>query len=65
MKTFISILLLAIFPAVLSAAGQPPKLEKCGKWKGHQLYRGEQGGCFYLKTKAKKKVYVDKKYCNC
>ncbi|MES2616467.1 MAG: hypothetical protein V4613_01230 [Bacteroidota bacterium] len=37
----------------------------CGKFQGHNIYKGEKGGCFYLKTKKKIKVYIDKKHCKC
>jgi len=42
---------------------------KCGKYKKHQLYLGDKGGCYYrVKGKDGKmdKVYVDKANCrNC
>jgi hypothetical protein len=43
------------------------KDKKCNEWEGHQLYKGEKGGCYYVKIKNKKrtKVYVDKEKCNC
>jgi hypothetical protein len=37
----------------------------CGKYKNRNLYEGQQGGCYYLKGKEHKKIYVNKKYCKC
>jgi hypothetical protein len=41
------------------------KPKPCGTYNGRNLYKGEKGGCYYLKTKKKIKTYVDKKHCNC
>lgn len=46
--------------AVLLAKPKP-----CGTWKGKNLYKGEKGGCYYLKSKKKVKVYVEKNLCKC
>lgn len=63
MKAKMLLPMLALGIAMTALAGDKPK--KCGTYKGHQLYQGEKGGCYYLKTKKKVKVYVDKKFCNC
>ncbi len=64
MKTLITFLLLTIV-SMTSNAEILSKPKPCGKYKGHNLYKGEKGGCYYLKTKKKIKTYVDKKHCNC
>ena len=61
MKTlslYLSLILLFVFTA--SAKPKP-----CGTWQGHNIYKGDKGGCYYLKTKKKVKVYIDKKHCKC
>lgn len=63
MKKIILYGILGVYSSLLMANGPKPK--HCGKYKEHNLYKGEKGGCYYLKTKKKEKVYVDKKYCNC
>lgn len=64
MKTFLSTLLMAIvILATTSELSAKPK--PCGTYNGRNLYKGEKGGCYYLKTKKKIKTYVDKKHCNC
>ncbi|MFL5729772.1 MAG: hypothetical protein ACJ75J_09835 [Cytophagaceae bacterium] len=35
----------------------------CGEYKGHKLYRGDKGGCYYKHHD--RKEYVDHSYCNC
>lgn len=37
----------------------------CGTHEGKNLYKGKNGGCYYLKTKKKVKVYVDNTLCKC
>lgn len=37
----------------------------CGKYNGRNIYKGEKGGCYYLKGKKKEKVYIDKAHCKC
>lgn len=32
-------------------------------YKGHTLYRGSQGGCYYYSGNTKE--YVDRSYCSC
>lgn len=62
MKTFVLFLSTLFFLiGNVNAAGPKP----CGKYQGHNLYKGEKGGCYYLRTKKKVKVYIDKKHCNC
>lgn len=56
---------MAIAGIMTIAATSASKPKPCGKYNGHQLYKGDKGGCYYLKTKKKVKVYVDKKNCNC
>lgn len=33
-------------------------------YKGHKLYRGKRGGCYYLNSHGNKQ-YVDRSYCDC
>lgn len=37
---------------------------KCGMYNGKQLYRGPQGGCYYINSNGNK-TYVDRGYCKC
>ena len=37
---------------------------KCGLYNGKQLYRGPQGGCYYINSNGNK-TYVDRSYCTC
>jgi hypothetical protein len=36
----------------------------CGTYKGHTLYTGPQGGCYYYNSNGNKS-YVDRSNCNC
>lgn len=54
-----------LFLSAGMAFASGPKPKPCGKYQGHNIYKGEKGGCYYLKTKKKVKVYIDKKHCNC
>lgn len=36
----------------------------CGTYNGHTLYKGSQGGCYYLKSNGEKE-YVDRSRCRC
>ncbi len=62
MQKFISMMAVGL---IIVATNLNAKPKPCGKHEGHNLYKGEKGGCYYLKTKKKVKVYIDKKYCNC
>jgi hypothetical protein len=35
---------------------------RCGTYNGHQLYRGPQGGCYYINSNGNKS-YVDRSKC--
>jgi len=62
MKKIIATSLLIIFTIATTLADKP---KPCGTYEGHNIYKGEKGGCYYLKTKKKVKVYIDKKHCKC
>jgi len=36
----------------------------CGFHNGNQLYKGPQGGCYYINSNGNK-TYVDRSKCNC
>lgn len=59
MKTAVKITLLLLLSG-FTFLGDPP----CGEYKGHRLYKGPKGGCYY-KHKDGSKVYVDKSFCKC
>jgi hypothetical protein len=63
----ISISILVFCGLLVSFTNDKGKDVKCNTWEKHQLYKGEKGGCYYIKIKDKKrvKVYVDKDKCNC
>ncbi len=43
---------------------QTPEEWTCGTYKGHQLYTGPKGGCYYKNSNGNK-TYVDRVNCNC
>ncbi len=59
------IILLSLITLLNLGALNAAKPKPCGTYEGHNLYKGDKGGCYYLKSKKKIKVYVDKKHCNC
>ena len=36
----------------------------CGYYNGHKLYKGPQGGCYYINSNDNK-TYVDRSECDC
>lgn len=36
----------------------------CGTYNGRTLYKGPQGGCYYINSNGNK-TYVDRSYCSC
>jgi hypothetical protein len=36
----------------------------CGTYNGHSLYKGPDGGCYYINSNGNK-VYVDRNKCRC
>jgi len=36
----------------------------CGTHNGHQLYKGSDGGCYYINSNGNK-TYVDRNECHC
>lgn len=61
MKNFILIIC-----ALLVLSFTPPDTHKpCGKYNGKNIYKGKDGGCYYLKGKEHRKIYIDKKNCKC
>lgn len=65
MKSLLTILAGIIVLILSGIYGFKSKPQPCGTYKGHNIYKGEKGGCFYMKTKKKIKVYIDKDNCNC
>jgi hypothetical protein len=57
--------LTALCAGVILLASMSFKPIPCGKHNGKNLYKGEKGGCYYLKGKKKEKVYIDRKFCKC
>ncbi|MCC6721964.1 MAG: hypothetical protein IT243_07155 [Bacteroidia bacterium] len=55
-----SILFAIIFSLMAFGVHKP-----CGKYNGRNIYKGKNGGCYYLKGKNHQKIYIDKKYCKC
>jgi hypothetical protein len=56
------LLFLAFF---MIAATLQEKHKPCGTYKGKNIYKGKEGGCYYLKGKQHDKIYIDKKHCKC
>ncbi len=50
---------------LLLSLSLPKEHQPCGQYKGRNIYKGKDGGCYYLKGKAHKKVYIDRKNCKC
>lgn len=38
--------------------------KSCGSYNGNTLYKGEDGGCYYINGNGNK-TYVDRNQCNC
>lgn len=55
-----SIVFLIVFALTALVAHKP-----CGKYNGHNIYKGKNGGCYYLKGKNHQKVYIAKRHCKC
>lgn len=36
----------------------------CGNYSGKELFKGPEGGCYYLNSNGNK-TYVDRSNCNC
>lgn len=65
MKTLIIGLAAMFMMATTADVSSTLKPKPCGKYNGHNIYKGDKGGCYYLRTKKKVKVYIDKKHCKC
>ncbi len=65
-------LLIAAFITLLScgksdsgsstSSGSASGDRRCGAYNGHQLYKGSQGGCYYINSN-NNKTYVDASKC--
>jgi hypothetical protein len=66
MKKFI--ILAALFAVTLSCTKEDntgsTSTPDCGTYNGHQLYKGPQGGCYYINSNGNK-TYVDASECDC
>lgn len=40
------------------------KKSNCGSYNGNKLYKGPNGGCYYINSNGNK-TYVDGSYCDC
>jgi hypothetical protein len=60
MKNILKLLVLFIVFSFTSLDHKP-----CGKYKGRNIYKGKEGGCYYLKGKDHRKIYIEKKHCKC
>jgi hypothetical protein len=56
--TFLFLFALSNFPSTAIPLNGP-----C-EYKGHELFLGPKGGCYYI-NKNGNKTYVDRAYCNC
>lgn len=57
------VILSALFLATLSCS-KSDDAASCGTHNGNQLYKGPQGGCYYINSNGNK-TYVDASECNC
>jgi hypothetical protein len=56
------LLLLAAATAIIFACGKSN--DSCGTYNGHTLYKGPNGGCYYINSSGNK-TYVNNNNCNC
>lgn len=53
-----------LFIIALSISIFACKKSSCGYYNGHQLYKGSNGGCYYINSNGNK-TYVDNVHCDC
>ena len=58
-------LFLILATLLLFSFGMIDPHKPCGKYKGRNIYKGKEGGCYYLKGKGHTKIYIEKKQCKC
>ncbi len=69
MKRLAKILILGVFFFIAVSGcedtwGDPDGDYPCGYHNGKRLYKGPQGGCYYINSNGNK-TYVDRSECNC
>src|SRR4051794_29533909 len=66
MKRYLVIILLILSVACIKTANSSSSGSDspCGSYNGHQLYKGSEGGCYYINSSGNKS-YVDRSQCNC
>jgi hypothetical protein len=62
MKRIFIVSLLILF--ISCSKSTHPSSTPCGTYNGHNLYKGSQGGCYYLNSNGTKE-YVDRPRCRC
>lgn len=56
--------LLAAFVSILACEKDDSTSSNCGSHNGNQLYKGPEGGCYYINSNGNK-TYVEASECNC
>jgi hypothetical protein len=67
MKNFLILLSVFLFVACSKAGDESTPSSNsnpCGTHNGKQLYKGSQGGCYYINSNGNK-TYVEAGECNC
>ena len=59
-----SILLLFAFAGILACEKEDSSPSNCGTHNGKQLYKGPEGGCYYINSNGNK-TSVEASECNC
>ena len=52
------------FAGVLACKKEDSSPSNCGTHNGSQLYKGPEGGCYYINSNGNK-TYVEASECNC
>lgn len=56
--------ILATLFTVLFSCSKSDSAPSCGTHNGKQLFKGPEGGCYYINSNGNK-TYVDASECNC
>ena len=58
------LILFILFSLTTSNCTEKSDVYGCGYHNGHPLYKGPEGGCYYINSNGNK-TYVDRSECDC